>query len=175
MFGKMISYLLPYLVVPLISARVPLISTRVSVHLSGHPIVESDHLPDDCVLVSASLTLQFSKGWPLLLLVHSVRNTKNMAFIKSQIKFSTTVIMKTGGFCQIKGGCKSNFGDINTLAPGRPGCHFKTEIFNLVLLIAFFRSFNDNAPRWMPQDLTDDKSTLVQLWCNKPIPEPMLT
>ena len=30
MFGKM--YLLPYLVVPLISARVPLISTKVSAH-----------------------------------------------------------------------------------------------------------------------------------------------
>ena len=49
------------------------------------------------------------------------------------------------------------------------GCHFKTAIFNLVLLIGFFRSSNDNAPRWMPWDFTDDKSTLVQVmaWCHQ--------
>ena len=35
----------------------------------------------------------------------------------------------------------------NTLAPGRPGCHFKTAIFNFILLIGIFTSFNDNAPR----------------------------
>ena len=57
----------------------------------------------------------------------------------------------------------------NPLGPGSPGCHFKTAIFNLVLLIDFFRSFNDNAPRWMPWDLTDDKSTSVQVmaWCHQ--------
>ena len=52
---------------------------------------------------------------------------------------------------------------INSFAPGRPGCHFKTAIFNLVLLIGFFRFSNDNAPKWMPWDLTDDKSTLAQV------------
>ena len=56
---------------------------------------------------------------------------------------------------------------LNSLAPERPGCHFKTAIFNLVLLIGFFRSSYDNAPRSMPWDLTDDKSTLGQVmaWC----------
>ena len=60
-------------------------------------------------------------------------------------------------------------GFINSLAPGRPGCHFKTAIFNLVLLIGIFTSFKDNALRWMPWDLTDDKSTLVQVmaWCRQ--------
>ena len=45
----------------------------------------------------------------------------------------------------------------------------KTAISNLVLLIGFFISSNDNAPRWMPLDLTDDKSTLVQVmdWCRQ--------
>ena len=52
---------------------------------------------------------------------------------------------------------------LNSLAPGRPGCHFKTAIFNLVLLIGFFRSSNDNAPRWMSWDLMDGKSTMVQV------------
>ena len=57
----------------------------------------------------------------------------------------------------------------NSLTPGRPGCHFKSAIFNLVLLNGFSRSSNDNAPRWMPWDLTDDKSTLVQVmaWCRQ--------
>ena len=34
---------------------------------------------------------------------------------------------------------------VSSLAPGRPGCHFKTAIFNLVLLIGIFTSSNDNA------------------------------
>ena len=58
---------------------------------------------------------------------------------------------------------------INSLVPGRPGCHFETVIFNLVLLIGFFISSNDNAQRWMPWDITDDKSALVQVmaWCRQ--------
>ena len=52
---------------------------------------------------------------------------------------------------------------LNSLAPGRYGCHSKDGIFNLVLLIGIFRSSHDNALWWMPQDLTDDKSTLVQV------------
>ena len=57
----------------------------------------------------------------------------------------------------------------NSLAPGRPRCHFKTAIFNLVLLIGIFTSSGDNALRWMPRDLTNDKSTLVQVmaWCRQ--------
>ena len=56
----------------------------------------------------------------------------------------------------------------NSLAPGRSECDSKNVIFNLVfLLIGIFRSSQDTALRWMPQDLTDDKSTLVQVmaWC----------
>ena len=62
--------------------------------------------------------------------------------------------------------CQPSF---NSLAPGRPGCHFKTAIFNLVLLIGIFTSSKDNALRWMSRDLTDDKSTLVQVmaWCRQ--------
>ena len=57
----------------------------------------------------------------------------------------------------------------NSLAPGRSGCDSKNGIFNLVLLIGIFRSFHDNALRWMPQGLTDDKSALVQVraWCRQ--------
>ena len=59
---------------------------------------------------------------------------------------------------------------INSLAPaGRPRCHFKSAIFNLVLLIGIFTSSKDKALRWMPRDLTDGKSTLVQVmaWCRQ--------
>ena len=57
---------------------------------------------------------------------------------------------------------------INSLALGRPGCHFKTAIFNLVLLIGIFTSSNDNVLRWMPWHLTDDKSTLIQVMAWSP-------
>ena len=56
---------------------------------------------------------------------------------------------------------------VNSLTPGRSENDHKYVIFNLVLLIGIFRSSYDNALRWMPQGLTDDKSTLVQVmaWC----------
>ena len=57
----------------------------------------------------------------------------------------------------------------NSLAPVRSECHSKNIIFHLVLLIDIFRCPHGNALRWMPQDLTDDKSTLVQVmvWCRQ--------
>ena len=47
--------------------------------------------------------------------------------------------------------------------------NFKNVIFNLDLLNGIFKSFYDNVLRWMPQDLTDGKSTLVQVmaWCRQ--------
>ena len=58
---------------------------------------------------------------------------------------------------------------LNSLAPGRSGCDSKNGIFNCVLLIGIFRSSHGNAFWWMPQDLTDDKSTLarVMAWCRQ--------
>ena len=52
-------------------------------------------------------------------------------------------------------------GDLNVI--------LKNVIFNLALLIGIFKSSYDNVLRWMPQDLTDDKSTLVQVmaWCRQ--------
>ena len=48
-------------------------------------------------------------------------------------------------------------------------CDSKNGSFNLVLLIGIFRYSHDNALRWMPQDLTDDKSKLVHVmaWCHQ--------
>ena len=58
---------------------------------------------------------------------------------------------------------------INSLTPRRFGCDFKNLIFNLVSLIGILRSLYDNALRWMPQNIIDDKSTLVQVmaWCRQ--------
>ena len=42
---------------------------------------------------------------------------------------------------------------------------------NLASVIGIFKSSYDNVLRWMPQDLTDDKSTLIQVmaWCRQAI------
>ena len=58
---------------------------------------------------------------------------------------------------------------INSLAPGRSERDSKNIIFNLVLLIGIFRSPYVNCFWRMPQDLTDDKSALVQVmaWCRQ--------
>ena len=58
---------------------------------------------------------------------------------------------------------------LNSLAPGRSECDSKNVIFNIVLQIGIFRPSHDNVLLWMPQDLTDDKSTLVQVmaWCRQ--------
>ena len=58
---------------------------------------------------------------------------------------------------------------INSLGPGRSECNSKNVISNLVLLIGIFRSSHGNALQWMPQGLTDDKSTLLQVmaWCRQ--------
>ena len=56
-----------------------------------------------------------------------------------------------------------------SLAPGRSQGDFKNVIFNLALLIGISKSSYDNVLRWMPRDLTDDQSTLVQVmaWCRQ--------
>ena len=61
------------------------------------------------------------------------------------------------------------FALINSLAPGRFECDSINVIFNIDLLIGVFRSSHNNVLRWMPQDLTDDKSRFVQLmvWCRQ--------
>ena len=62
------------------------------------------------------------------------------------------------------------------------GCDFQNAIFIIVFLIGNFRSSPGSAFTWISQDLTHDKTTLLQLmgWCHQwqqaitPEPEPML-
>ena len=52
-------------------------------------------------------------------------------------------------------------GDLNVI--------LKMQSSILVYFIGIFKSSYDNVLKWMPQDLTDDKSTLVQVmaWCRQ--------
>ena len=61
------------------------------------------------------------------------------------------------------GGLNEMANSVNSLAPGISWCDFKNVICNHALLIGVFRSSYDNVLRWMPQDPTDDKSTLVHV------------
>ena len=68
----------------------------------------------------------------------------------------------------------SYFYSINSLAPGR--LKFRLVIFKPILVNVGWGIAYEIALRWMPQDITDDKSGngLVPSG-NKPLPEPMLT
>ena len=74
-----------------------------------------------------------------------------------------------GVYKLLSAGCVYPNWVLNSLAPGRSEYDSKNLIFNLVLLIVIFRASDDNALRWMLQDLTDEKSTLVQVmaWCHQ--------
>ena len=52
---------------------------------------------------------------------------------------------------------------INSLTPGIFRCDSKNSLCRLVLLIGTLRACLDKALRWMPWDLTDGKSTPVQV------------
>ena len=58
---------------------------------------------------------------------------------------------------------------VNSLAPGRFQFNFRKVIFKLNLVNGGWGISYKIALRWMPQDLTDDKSTLVQVmaWCRQ--------
>ena len=58
---------------------------------------------------------------------------------------------------------------INSLAPGRFQFNFRYIFFKLNLVNGGWGIFYEIAPRWMPLDLTNDKSTLVQVmaWCRQ--------
>ena len=60
-------------------------------------------------------------------------------------------------------------GHINSLAPGRFEGNFRWVNFKLIVVIDGWCISCEIAIRWMPLDITDDKSTLVQVmaWCHQ--------
>ena len=57
---------------------------------------------------------------------------------------------------------------VNSLAPGRCGNNFKSVIFKLTMQTSCLGTFSWVAQRWMPQNLTNEKSTLV-MWRHQAI------
>ena len=99
----------------------------------------------------------------IILKITSIKFYSNLPEVNELKLWKTTVLKQILSWTQPGHLC------FNSLAPGRSECDSKNVIFNLVLLIGIFRSSHDNALRWMPQDLTDDKSTFVQVmaWCRQ--------
>ena len=62
-------------------------------------------------------------------------------------------------------------GHFNWLAPGKFECSFRHVIFKRILVIARWGISCEIAVMWMPLDLTDDQSSLVQVmaWCHQAI------
>ena len=58
---------------------------------------------------------------------------------------------------------------VNSLVPGRCGWNLNLVIFKLTSRVDTLSISGEIALRWMPQDFTDDKSTLVQVmaWCRQ--------
>ena len=58
---------------------------------------------------------------------------------------------------------------VDSLAPGRSQFNFRQIIFKLILVNGGWGICYEIALRWMPLDLTDDKSTSVQVmaWCRQ--------
>ena len=58
---------------------------------------------------------------------------------------------------------------VNTLAPGKWSCNVNLVIFKLMSGIDNLSISGEIVCRWIPQDLIDDKSTLVQkmAWCHQ--------
>ena len=58
---------------------------------------------------------------------------------------------------------------LNSLVPRLPECDFENAIFNIVSVTRIFKSYHQNALRWLQRGHTDDKSTLAQVitWCRQ--------
>ena len=58
---------------------------------------------------------------------------------------------------------------VNSLAPGKLEWHFRYLIFQIISVLDDLGIFCEIALRWMSLDLSDDKSTLVQVmaWCRQ--------
>ena len=57
---------------------------------------------------------------------------------------------------------------VNLLAPGRCGINFKSVIFELIVQNSSLGTHHEITFRWMPHNLTNEKSVLAQVmaWCH---------
>ena len=66
-------------------------------------------------------------------------------------------------------GCLYGHTNINSLAPGKCCCNFKSVIFKVISMIDIWSTSCEIALWWMSKHLTNDQSTLVQVmaWCHQ--------
>ena len=64
---------------------------------------------------------------------------------------------------------RSNYNILNSLSPVRCGRNFKSTIFKLIIQNSSFGTHCEIALKWMPQNLTSNMATLVQVmvWCHQ--------
>ena len=76
----------------------------------------------------------------------------------------SNIVTQINGFVRCYG-----ISTVNSLAPGRFQLNFRLVIFKLTFVNGGWGISYGIALRWMPLDLTDDKSTLVQVmaWCRQ--------
>ena len=88
------------------------------------------------------------------------------ALVQNSVMFSSD---STNGKCKNIFAFLSFINTINSLTPGRFQFNFRKVMFKLTSVsVGWVISF-EIALRWMPQDFTDDKSTLAQVlaWCRQ--------
>ena len=92
-------------------------------------------------------------------------NVLNFHRISNSIEIR--LVGRAPGLCTWSSLCLEMAWHLKSSAPCWCQCDFKNVIFNLALLIGILKSSYDNILRWMPQDITGGKSTLVQVmaWC----------
>ena len=93
--------------------------------------------------------------------LYNVENLRALRFKGSYAFWNASIPIKTSNYLM---GVL-----INSLAPGRCERNFRCTIFKPVLVIDGWGISCEITLRWMSLDLTDDKSTLVQVmaWCRQ--------
>ena len=114
-----------------------------------HKCMRYDYLILACLYINYD-NERISKFGKILTLCHS-------RCIKS-IPNGSKQLLSAHDFLHILSPC------VNSLAPGRCGCNFKNIIFQLVSWTDTLSATSKIIVRWMPQNSTDEKSTLLQCW-----------
>ena len=152
-----------YVMIILKCAFVCLAANAVFLFRSQSALVTNTTLGQKCTTRWAWPTLQSPYTWPTLLLT-MIPGVPRANSPTPRPVFHGTMAMAIWPMVDTM---MADLFPIKSLVPGRSGCHFR--IFSLVLSIDFSRSSNEYTLRWIPRDLTDDKSTLVRVmaWCRQ--------
>ena len=87
----------------------------------------------------------------------------------SPINFTETCVTSQSILCQLMTDVQTGSDRVNPLAPGKFEWNFRYLILQIISVIDGWAISCELGLRWMSLDLTDDKSTLVQVmaWCRQ--------